>query len=144
MVLFPEFSCYVLLFDEITTVSVGVMIWWRTLRERALFATYWDNGSSSFRSMLESDFNCCGYYTCSADPSSTNVCVDAIQDYADKILNQLFTSVFASTIFIVLFYLCTLCVIAEIKLLNRYRLIDIRQGNASFRSLYSSLNQESK
>lgn len=53
---------YVLLFDEITTVSVGVMIWWRTLRERALFATYWDNGSSSFRSMLESDVSCLDTY----------------------------------------------------------------------------------
>ncbi|THH06060.1 hypothetical protein EW145_g4346 [Phellinidium pouzarii] len=39
--------------DQVVVVLVGVIIWWRTLQERATFFQYWKNEDEDFRQSLE-------------------------------------------------------------------------------------------
>lgn len=43
----------VLVIDQIAVITVGAIIWWRTLQERNTFFQYWEQDGSDFTSSLE-------------------------------------------------------------------------------------------
>jgi len=112
--------------DEGIVIAAGTVVWWRTLQERIEFSVPFDQGTEEFRNQLQAKFNCCGYFT----PCATNgtaplaVCVDPITNFADKILNPVFTSMYATSAIIICLILLSACLISELKLMDRFRKID--------------------
>ncbi|KAI5120718.1 hypothetical protein M0805_006425 [Coniferiporia weirii] len=124
----------ILCLDQAVIIGVGVIIWWRTLQERATFFQYWEGYDEDFRNFLQAKFDCCGYFTqCSSleGTPALPVCVDPVTAYADKIMNILFTSIFATSAIVLLLLLCSGCIIMELRVLNRHRKIDIKRGTLS-------------
>jgi len=129
------FLILVLAVDQLCVIAAGAIVWWRTLQERAEFFVYWEQDNGGLDTILQNKFNCCGYYNpCPAQPgvAALPVCVDPVQNYADNILNITFTFMFATSSIVLLLLLCSACLISELKVLDRFRRIDIKRGLHSF------------
>jgi len=129
------FLILVLAADQLCIIAAGAIVWWRTLQERAEFFVYWEQDSSGLDAILQNKFNCCGYFTpCASEGGAPAlpVCVDPVQNYADNILNITFTTMFATSSIVILLLLCSACLISELKVLDRFRRIDIKRGLHSF------------
>ncbi|KLO13840.1 hypothetical protein SCHPADRAFT_343592 [Schizopora paradoxa] len=119
--------------DEAIVIAAGTVVWWRTLQERIEFSVPFDQGTQEFRDQLQAKFNCCGYFNpCTANSTvALPVCVDPITNFADKILNPVFTSMYATSAIVICLILLSACMISELKLLGRFQKIDEKNRKQS-------------
>jgi hypothetical protein len=134
---------WALIVDTLVCVSVGCTVWFYTLRERADFSELWDTRPDT-REALQDMLHCCGYFNgtdravstgfCSDTTFAANAtgCVTPVTKFADYTLNNIFTSIFGYMVIIVLFFLCSLCVINKRYEAERFRKIDAKRGGRGF------------
>ncbi|KZS90874.1 hypothetical protein SISNIDRAFT_487892 [Sistotremastrum niveocremeum HHB9708] len=125
----------------------GSIIWWGTLRERNEFWSVWQANGDFVRGIVQERFSCCGYWNntdlsqvvplgiCElaastiSVPSTENMpppCVNAFQAYGDSYLNGWSTAVYAFAAILCGQFMVTACMIADRKLLERFRKIDLK------------------
>jgi len=133
----------------LATISVGGAIWFFTLRERVAYAAVWQAQSPAMQQFLQDTLKCCGYFDatpaglfsvaagfCSnpsqitppTDPNLTIGCVTPITNFADYVLNNIFTSIYGFAAIQVCLFLCTCCLINSREEQERFSRIDSKGG----------------
>lgn len=142
---------YTLIADAIAIVVIGSFVWFYTLRERDNFHEYWVHASHQTRLSLQDQLKCCGYFngTDSAElggsfcqtqdiisnlnPNVTaNFCVSPITSFADRTLNNVFTTVYGFMAIVLCLLLASLCVIKKRQEDERFKRIDAKRGGRGF------------
>ncbi|KAI0005853.1 tetraspanin [Russula compacta] len=142
---------WVLIADAIIVLSVGTIVWFYTLRERAEFHTQYAKLQPSQRVTIQDKFSCCGYFDASDlielngnfcqnatfvnslnTSDLSNFCVTPITAYADTSLNDVFTTTYGFMAAIIGLFLSSLCVIKVRQEIERFRRIDAKRGGRGF------------
>jgi len=133
-----------LIMDSIAVITIGSIVWFFTLRERANFAVAWSQQSSTIIVEMQDKLSCCGYFNSTnmvvnsgfcVDPAfaaKQTACVDPVTTYADYTLNNIFTSIYGFQAIILCFFLATICVIKKRHEDERFRKIDAKRGGLPF------------
>lgn len=133
-----------LIIDSIATITIGSIVWFYTLRERANFAIVWSEASDVVRAEIQDKLSCCGYFNSTSmqvntgfclDPTfaaQQTACVDPVTSYADYTLNNIFTSIYGFQAIIICFFLATICVIKKRHEDERFRKIDAKRSGMPF------------
>lgn len=142
---------YSLLLDAIGIVVIGTFIWYFTLQERNNFHVRWEAASRDTRLQLQDQLKCCGYFNgtdlteiggnfCTSQnfvaglntSVATNFCVQPITSFADKTLNNIFTTIYGFMAIVLSLLLASLCVIKKRQEDERFRKIDAKRGGKGF------------
>lgn len=137
---------WVLLMEALFTTILGTVIWFFTLRERAMYETKWLSAAPEIRVAIQDHFHCCGYFAgnettlatggfCVDSTFATNLntpCVGPLVTYADYTLNNIFTSIYGYMAIIIGLFLASLCVINKRIEAERFRKIDAKRGGKGF------------
>jgi hypothetical protein len=142
---------YALLVDAIGILVFGTFIWFSTLQERAEFHNFWVGTSPATKIALQDMFQCCGYFSgtdlaevggsfcqsqdfiSSLTPDVlSNFCVTPITSFADKTLNNIFTTLYGFIAIVLCLLLATLCVIRKRQEAERFKKIDAKRGGKGF------------
>lgn len=144
---------WALLLDAIGIVVIGTFVWYWTLQPRANFRVLWEAASPETRIILQDRLQCCGYFNgtdlaeiggsfCTSrevidalpvDPElMTNFCVTPITAFADKTLNNIFTTVYGYMAIVICLFLASLCVIKKRQEDERFKKIDAKRGGRGF------------
>ncbi|KAG9305941.1 hypothetical protein G9A89_016594 [Geosiphon pyriformis] len=136
-----------IVFTMILLLSLGGTIWFETLEERRTYAQEWSTWNPLKKSTFQDQLKCCGWNnaTDQAVPSkycssttlsskSTQGCIDPLLQTLDKILRQLFTTLFGFIGIDVFAFFATIILIQAINVENRYRKID-EKNNVGDRAL---------
>ncbi|KAI1000142.1 hypothetical protein K3495_g8055 [Podosphaera aphanis] len=123
--------------NALLTLIVGLTIWFETLKTRSNLLNIWDDQPVTTQSLLQTKFDCCGYYNSTAPPfvvdnvcptaiiaGSKLGCVSSFASFANFFLDVIFTTAFAIVGVDVLFVLSTAIVLKDRKEQERYRHID--------------------
>ncbi|ODQ56191.1 hypothetical protein SAICODRAFT_16219 [Saitoella complicata NRRL Y-17804] len=132
---------YALIACAVTTLILGLLVWFITLIERADIANIWTSSSPTIQATLQDQFKCCGYWNATnpgfvqsqecpdvSTASGLPGCVTTFVPVADLVLNRLFTTSFG---FVGLDCVSLLAVLMLIKVRGeqeRYRRIDEKLG----------------
>lgn len=126
----------------IFTMCLGLFIWIMTLKTRAEFAPLFAAQSDEVKSLMQSEFSCCGYFnatsapffvrdeTCPSPASAALMrgCVSPISSFANVFLDTIFTAMFGMVGIDVVFIMATACLLKERKERERFRHIDEKHG----------------
>ncbi|KAI7819995.1 hypothetical protein BC939DRAFT_505258 [Gamsiella multidivaricata] len=127
----------------IAELSLGGVIWFKTLRMRSLFASQWltwpDSLKTAFQDMttLAGYPQCCGYLyrqnvvpsgLCAQSPSIFPGCEEKVSVFADSYLRKLYTSLFGFTIVNVVCFVSTVILIQARNDEERYIRIGRKEG----------------
>ncbi|TFY65465.1 hypothetical protein EVG20_g5582 [Dentipellis fragilis] len=142
---------WVLIGDSLGIVVIGTFVWYYTLQERNEFHGIWFNLQPSQRINIQDKYSCCGYFNATDGPefggkfcqsadfanslNSTvlsNFCVTPITSFADKSLNDVFTSVYGFMAVVICLFLTSLCVIKVRQEAERFKVIDAKRGGGGF------------
>jgi len=137
---------WVLLLDGIIILVVGSFIWIFTLKERNNYRAVFSRQSTQTQVSLQDAFQCCGYFTptdlvqiggntCTSQAAATQLnvpCVGPITNFADKTLNEIFTTVYGFMAIVLSLLLATLCVIKKRQEDERFKKIDEKRGGSGF------------
>jgi hypothetical protein len=93
--------------SAIFTLVIGLDIWFDTLRTRGNLLQVWTSQTPAIQSLLQSDFNCCGYLNSTSplyvtDSTCTSAfvaasklgCVGPFSSFANNFLDVIFTGAF--------------------------------------------------
>lgn len=132
--------------STITTIVVGVLIWFFTLRPRAAFADIWRAQTPATQTYLQNTLQCCGYWDastaglftaptgfCAAVAAGTNTtavqpCVNPIGAFEDYLLNNVFSTTFGFVAIQISLVLITTGLIQSQMEEYRFTLIDAKRG----------------
>jgi len=132
-----------ILADMTAVVTVGTMIWWKTLEERKNFGEAFNNSLPAVRLDIQNQFSCCGWYFsnetgnivndgfCAVIKNQTG-CVGAVSSAGDTTLNDVFTSIYGFVAVLIGLFIGTLCVIKTRSEIERFRKIDAKRGGRGF------------
>ncbi|GJJ12505.1 hypothetical protein Clacol_006748 [Clathrus columnatus] len=126
---------WALIVDALAVVTIGTIIWWATLRERANFDEAFEKTTVDIRLVLQNQLQCCGYFAtndstlvnqgfCSVINNATQPCVGPITSFADITLNDIFTTVYGFAAVLIGLFLATLCVIKKASTILKARTSD--------------------
>lgn len=123
--------------NGLLTLILGLVIWFETLKTRRNLLDIWDNQPETTQSLLQTKFNCCGYFNSTAPPFVVdNVCPTALiagaklgcvspfASFANAFLDVIFTTAFAIVGVDAMLVLATAIVLKDRKEQERYRHID--------------------
>ncbi|KAF8472616.1 hypothetical protein BDZ91DRAFT_441655 [Kalaharituber pfeilii] len=129
---------------SIITLILGINEWIQTLTTRANLLQVWSKQTQEVQSLLQQEFNCCGYTNSTSPPfvldsvcTSDSVaaakqgCVGPFANFAERFINIVFTSAFGIVGLDFLLLLCIAMVIKRRKEQLRYRRIDEKRGMGS-------------
>ncbi|KAI9706601.1 MAG: phospholipid scramblase 1 [Candelina mexicana] len=125
--------------SAILTLVIGLDIWYHTLKTRANLNDMWDQQAADIKSLLQAQFNCCGYISTAMfmqDSTCPNVavaaskqgCVARFSDFANGFLNLIFTASFGFVALDAILLLCVGMVLKDRQEKQRYRHIDEKNG----------------
>jgi hypothetical protein len=135
---------WVLILDALGVIIVGSFVWFITLRERAYFHSLWDAQTRENRILLQDQLKCCGYFN-STDfaeiggnfcanssfvTTNSSSCVTSITSFADRSLNNVFTTVYGFMAIILTLFLASLCIINKRLEGERFKKIDAKRGRS--------------
>ncbi|KAI5809963.1 hypothetical protein DFH27DRAFT_589570 [Peziza echinospora] len=131
-------------FAMIMTLVLGLNEWIQTLQTRAKLNTVWGAQNPATQSLLQKEFNCCGYTNYTSPPfvvdltcpndvvaATKSGCINSFSTYAERWLNLVFTAAFGIVGLDFVLILCIAMVIKRRKELLRYRRIDEKMGMGS-------------
>jgi len=127
------------------TLIIGLTIWFETLKTRRVLSDIWNVQPATTQSLLQQQFNCCGYANSTSPPFVTDSacpnalaaaaqvgCVTPFSKYANLFLDVVFTGAFGIVGVDVVFVLATAMLLKDRKEKERYRGIDEKSGVGAF------------
>jgi len=139
-----------LIVDAVAVLTVGSLIWFFSLRQRAEFQVKWTALLPADRITLQDQFHCCGYFT-AADAQiggafcqnttfanslsanvTTNFCVTPITLFTDYTLENTFTTIYGYMAIVLSLLVASLCVIKKRQEEERFKKIDTKRGGRGF------------
>jgi hypothetical protein len=140
-----KLSGYLTVVCALYTMIIGLSIWFETLKSRQLLSVVWNQVPSSTQSLLQQEFQCCGYANstspryvpdsmCPDDATAAAQvgCVGPFSKYAGLFLDVVFTGAFGIVGVDVALILCTAILLKDRKEKERYRFIDEKSGAEGF------------
>lgn len=127
---------YMTVISGIFTMTLGLVLWFQTLRTRKNLLDIWDVQDVSVQSLLQTKFNCCGYLNSTSPPFvADNVCPNPVvaaarlgcvfrfSSFANSFLDVIFTSAFGIVGIDTMFVLATTILLKNRKEKARYHVI---------------------
>ncbi|KOS19967.1 hypothetical protein ESCO_005706 [Escovopsis weberi] len=127
------------------TLAVGLYVWYQTLRIQETFAPTYYAQDARVHSLIQTSFNCCGYWdskspmfvtddTCPSPAAAALLrgCAPFVSSYANNYMNLIFTALFGMVGIDVLLVLAIACLLSTRKERERYRLIQEKSGFGHF------------
>lgn len=134
-----RFHGYAVVFCALFSMSIGLAIWFETLKTRSNVADLWAQQTPSVQSLLQQKFQCCGYMSATSPPfvvdntctnslvaASLQGCVTPFSNFANNYLDFVFTAAFGVTALDFLLLLSGACLFKDRKERERFKLIDAK------------------
>lgn len=134
---------YAVVVCAVYTMILGLIIWFETLKTRANLSRVWGRQTPQVQSLLQQQFNCCGYTNATSPPfvqdsTCTNPlvaanlggCVGPFSSFANGYLDLIFTADFGIVAIDAFLVLCVASVLKDRKEKERFRMIDAKVGFA--------------
>ncbi|KAK3903444.1 hypothetical protein C8A05DRAFT_14597 [Staphylotrichum tortipilum] len=123
------------------SMILGLYVWILTLKARGDFAPLFAAQSDQVKSLMQTEFSCCGYVnstspafvtdaTCPSKAAAAIMrgCATAISSFANVFLDNIFTALFGIVGFDAVFVMATVCLLKDRKERERFRHIDEKNG----------------
>ncbi|KAH8601267.1 hypothetical protein B0O99DRAFT_252827 [Bisporella sp. PMI_857] len=127
------------------TMILGLSIWFQTLKTRTNLFTIWLAQTAETQSLLQQEFNCCGYMNATTPPfivdttcrnslvaANLGGCVGPFSSFANNFLDMVFTGAFGIVGVDVILIIMTAILLKDRKEKERYRHIDEKNGTGAF------------
>jgi len=134
-----RFHGYAVVFCAVFTMSIGLVIWFETLKTRSNMAALWAQQTPHVQSLLQQKFQCCGYMSATSPPfvldntctnslvaASLQGCVTPFSNFANNYLDLVFTAAFGIAALDFLLVLSVACLFKDRKERERFKLIDAK------------------
>jgi len=128
-------------FCAIFSMTIGLYLWITTLKTKGDFAPLWMAQSAEVQDLMQTTFQCCGYFNSSSPAFVTNPicpspaaaalmrgCATPITSFANIFIDDIFTAVFGMVGIDACFIMATACLLKERKERERFRHIDEKSG----------------
>ena len=136
-----KFSAYLISFNALFTMCLGVFIWILTLKTRDDFAPIYGAQTMDVQKLMQTRFNCCGYFDSNSPAFQTNPtcpsqaaaalmrgCAAPISSFANSFIDHIFTAVFGFCGIDGILILALACLLKDRKERERFRHIDEKSG----------------
>jgi len=135
-----------LLVNGIAILILGTYIWFFTLHERNNYHAVFGMQSNAIKIAIQDTLQCCGYFGATDEVAfggkfcpdaatamaANNFCVTPITKFADKRLNNVFSTVYGFMAIVIGFFLANMCVIKKREEEERFEKIDAKRGAPGF------------
>lgn len=138
---FLKLGGYMAVVCTIFSMILGLYLWILTLKTRGDFEPLFAIQSDQVKSLMQTEFNCCGYVnstspafvtdaTCPSKAAAAIMrgCATPISSFANVFLDNIFTALFGVVGFDVVFIMATVCLLKDRKERERFRHIDEKNG----------------
>jgi len=139
--IFLKTTSWLLIASALFSLALGLRIWYSTLNSKINFGVLWSLQTSVEQSLLQQQFNCCGYMS-STTPSfvvdsvcpnaataiAKGGCIMPFWSFANGFLDVVFTILFGIVALDGMLFLSTIVVIKDRAQKERYRFIDQKSG----------------
>ncbi|MCJ1293237.1 phospholipid scramblase 1 [Xylographa carneopallida] len=134
---------WLLIACALVSLAAGLDIWFSTLQTRSNLGVMWDMQTPTEQSLLQQQFQCCGYLGLNSSSPAFQIdnvcisvavatqlvgCVGPFASFANSFLDIVFTSMFGFVALDGILFLCALVVLKDRAQKERYRLIDDKSG----------------
>jgi hypothetical protein len=132
---------YLAVVCAIFTMILGLYLWILTLKTRNDFAVLFSAQTDVVKSLMQTEFSCCGYFNSSSPAFVTDAtcaskaaaavmrgCAAPITSFANVFVDNIFTALFGVVGFDVVFIMATACLLKDRKERERFRHIDEKNG----------------
>jgi len=136
---------WTLVVNSVAIITIGSIVWFYTLTERADFSVVWNAQATTVQTQLQDMFKCCGYFNgtdhavvggtfCGDATFAANStgCVGPLTASADYTLNNIFTTIYGFEAITLALFLSSLCLINKRLEDERFRRIDEKRGHRGF------------
>lgn len=136
-----KFASYISVVCLIFSMILGLFLWIQTLKLREDFAPRFSAQTDDVKSLMQVEFNCCGYFNSSSPAFITDSmctskasaavqrgCATPISSFANVFLDNIFTALFGIVGFDGLFIMATACLLKDRKERERFQHIDEKNG----------------
>jgi hypothetical protein len=134
-----RFHGYAVVFCALFTMSIGLVIWFDTLKTRSNMGALWARQTPHVQSLLQQKFQCCGYLSATSPPfildntctnslvaASLQGCVTPFSNFANIYLDVVFTALFGIAALDVMLLLSVASLFKDRKERERFKLIDAK------------------
>lgn len=125
----------------IFTLCLGIFLWVLTLNSKSNFFDTWMEQDGDVQSLLQTSFECCGYFNSTApafitdttcfSPAAAAVmsgCAPALTSFSNGFIDRIFTAMFGVVGIDVVLIMAIACLLKDRKERERYRHIDEKSG----------------
>lgn len=123
------------------SLCIGIYLWILTLRTKADFFQIWMRQEAPVQDLMQTSFECCGYFNSTSPAFVTNPacpspaaaalmigCAAPITSFSNIFIDDIFTAVFGMVGIDAVFILSIACLLKDRKERERYRHIDEKTG----------------
>lgn len=136
-----KFGGYMVTASGMFSLCLGVYLWVLTLSARDDFFVIWMNSEARVQDLMQSAFECCGYFNSTSPAFVTNAvctspaaaalmrgCAAPISGFSNVFIDDIFTAMFGMVGIDAILILATACLLKQRKERERYRHIDEKSG----------------
>jgi hypothetical protein len=136
-----KLASYMAVVCLVFSMILGLYLWIGTLRLREEFAPRFTAQPNDIKSLMQIEFNCCGYFNSSSPAFVTDAtcvskaaaavmrgCATPISGFANVFIDNIFTALFGIVGFDVIFIMATACLLKDRKERERFQHIDEKNG----------------
>jgi len=136
---------YMVVATSLFSLVIGLKMWILTLDTKESFAALWNDQPSEIQGLMQTAFQCCGYFNSTGPPAfitdSTcpspaaaalmRGCATPIASFGNVFVDDIFTAIFGMCGIGGLLILATACLLKDRKERERFRYIDVKNGAVS-------------
>ncbi|KAH8662251.1 hypothetical protein BX600DRAFT_315509 [Xylariales sp. PMI_506] len=136
-----KFAGYMIVANAIFTLIIGLDLWILTLKSKEVFQTIWYSQPSQTQDLLQTAFECCGYFNSTAPAFVTDTtcpspataallkgCATPLTSFTNVFVDDIFTAIFGFVGIDAALVMATACLLKDRKERERYRYIDEKNG----------------
>lgn len=136
-----KFAGYLVVVNTLFTMIIGLDLWVITLKTKAELFDIWMSQPASVQDLLQTKFQCCGYFnstspafitdaTCPSPATAALLkgCATPLTSFANVFVDNIFTAVFGMVGVNTILIMAIACLLKDRKERERYRHIDEKNG----------------
>lgn len=134
---------WLLLLDGIAILVIATFIWIFTLHERNNYHAVFGRQSNATKIMIQDTLKCCGYFNATDEVAFggafcpdqataiavNSLCVTPIVQFADKRLNNVFSTIYGFMAIVIGLFLSSMCIIKKRQESERFEKIDTKRAS---------------